>query len=204
MMSRGDHVEDDPDLSAYARTNRDDMYRLLTGEDPNSIKEMVRLLGGPKNVAGIVGRTRRTVERWVTEAGQKISKPRGDALQRLQQAAQHARSTRVGRQRAVENRRSALIRNHGARLVGTTTAGPIASGRSYTRRRHYPEPGMHVDVDTMNSTFDAYLQDGEDEAYATFCNGFGTAYEPTGHDPEEVDWLFTDLSGLDLGPDLTD
>ncbi|TDD04787.1 hypothetical protein [Nonomuraea diastatica] len=203
-MSRGDNVEDNPDVRAYADANRDDMYRLLTGADPTSIKEMVRILGGPALVAPIVGRAKRTVERWVTDATQKIAKPRGDALRRLQQAAHHARTTRTGRQRALDTRRSILIRNHGARLIGTTTAGPVASGRGYTRRRYYPEPGMHVDIDTMDDTLDVYLQLGEEEAYERFCTGFGDAYEPTGHAPGEVDWIFTDLSGLDLGPDLTE
>jgi transposase-like protein len=90
-VSRDERI-DNPDINAYARMNAQDMYRMLTGADPTDLREMVRIVGGNQAAADITGRDIRTVQRWVTTAGERISRPRADAFEALRAAAEQART----------------------------------------------------------------------------------------------------------------
>jgi hypothetical protein len=192
-------IIDDPDRDGFAEANRDAIYKLVTGADPGDLAEQVRILGGTRAAADIAGVTQRTVQRWITTTGtQKIQTP-GAGAQLVGAAAAEARGTREGRQRIADSRRATLLRNNGARMKGTAPAGPVSPGgsRAYIKNRTWNHA---VGSDVMNSTFDAYVEGGEDAAFGAFNEAFGNDY---GADTGMFDeWMFTDLSGLDFKPDL--
>lgn len=195
-----EEIVDDPDFSALARANRDAIYRMLSGGRTDDLREIVRALGGPKEVAPLVGRSRRTVERWITTKGtQKIKAPRPDAAQALNTAFGQARSTRAGRRRIVEGRRSTLMRRNGARMKGRAKAGPVTPGgeRAYLKERRFDH---HVSAAAMDATLQAYLEYGEDAAYRTFNDAFGDEYGQGGLFFDN--FLFTDMTGLGFTPDV--
>jgi hypothetical protein len=195
-----DEIIENPDLSHYAQQNRDEIYRMLTGSKPDQLREMVRALGGPKAVAPLVGRTARTVERWITTTGtQRISNPKADARQALDQAFGQVRTTRQGRERIAASRRATLMRGHGVKMRGSASCGPLTPGRErgYRRIRTWDR---HVDSATMDATFDAYIQGGEDAAYLTFNQRFGEEYGGNGQYFD--DWMFFDMGGLGFTPDV--
>jgi hypothetical protein len=194
-------IIDNPDRDAYAAGNRDAIYRMITGGRTDDLREAVRALGGPKAVAPLVGRSRRTVERWITTTGtQRIRAPRADAAQALSNAFTQARGTREGRQRIADTRRATLMRHHGARMRGSAKAGPVTPGgeRGYVKQRRWDHG---VDASTMDATYTAYVEGGEDAAYHTFNTQFGDEYGQGGLFFD--DWMFTDMSGLGFTPGLS-
>jgi hypothetical protein len=196
-------IIEDPDMGDFAARNRDAIYKMITGGKPTDLRQIVAALGGPKEVAPLVGRSRRTVERWVTTAGtQKITKPLPDAVQALQQAFSQARTTRAGREKivAATGRRATLMRGHGARMKGKAKAGIITPGgeRGYIKTRTF---NHHVDANTMDATFRSYIEQGEDAAFTTFNNEFGDDYGQYGQAFDG--WLFGDMSGLLFNPDIS-
>jgi hypothetical protein len=196
-------IIEDPDMNGYAAQNRDAIYKLITGAKPGDLRQIVTALGGPKEVAAITGRSTRTVQRWITTSGtQKIGKPKPDALDALQQAFGQARNTRAGREQivAATGRRATLMRGHGAKMKGKAKAGPVSPGgdRGYIKVRTWDH---HVDASTMDKTFEAYIEHGEDAAFGTFNDQFGDAYGQGGLYFDG--WLFTDMSGLLFNPDTS-
>jgi hypothetical protein len=196
-----EEIIDNPDRGGYALENRDAIYRLISGAKPGDLREIVRVLGGPRAVAPIVGRTERTVQRWITTKGtERIRAPRADASQRLDTAFGQARNTRAGREKIAETRRSTLMRHHGARMRGTAKAGPVSPGgeRGYLKARRFDHG---VDAGTMDATFTAYIEQGEDAAFREFNTRFGDEYGQGGLFFD--DWMFTDMSGLTFTPGLS-
>jgi hypothetical protein len=190
---------DDPDRRGYAAANQDAIYRMITGSRPDNLREIVRALGGTRAVAGLTGRSQRTVQRWITTSGtERIRAPRQDAAQALNTAFNQARTTREGRQRIADTRRATLLRNNGARMRGSATAGPVSAGgtRLYRKNRVWDHA---VGSDTMTATVDAYVDGGEEAAFGAFNDSFGQEYGDGGAMFDE--WLFTDMSGLEFGPD---
>jgi hypothetical protein len=193
-------IIDDPDRGGYAEANRDAIYRLITGNDPNDLAEQVRLLGGTRAAAEAAGVTQRTVQRWITKTGtQRIARPGAEAAGRVTEAAAQARSTREGRQRIATSRRATLLRNNGAVMRGTAKAGIVTAGgsRLYNKLRTFNHA---VGSDTMTVTFDAFIEGGEDAAFGAFNQSFSDGY---GGDSGFFDeFLFTDMTGLGFTPDL--
>jgi hypothetical protein len=192
-------IIDDPDRDGYAAANRDAIYRLVTGADPGDLAEQVRILGGTRAAAEAAGVTQRTVQRWITKTGtQKIQHP-GAGAQRVGTAAAAARATREGRERIAASRRATLLRNNGARMKGTARGGVVTAGgsRLYAKMRTWNHA---VGSDTMDATFSAYIEGGEDAAYSAFNNSFSAGY---GADSGFFDeFLLTDMTGLGFTPDL--
>jgi hypothetical protein len=196
-----EEIIDNPDGQGYAESNRDAIYRMLTGAKPDDLREMVRVLGGPKAVAPLVGRSQRTVQRWITTKGQqRIKAPRADARQALQTQFDQVRATRAGRQHIVDGRRATLMRHAGARMRGSARGGPMTAGRerAYLKVRRFDH---HVDAAAMGATFDAYIDGGADAAFVTFNDQFAEGYGRSGAYFD--DWLFSDLSGLGFTPDVS-
>ena len=190
---------DDPDRRAYAAANQDAIYRMITGNRPDNLREIVRALGGTRAVANLTGRSQRTVQRWITTTGrERIRAPRPDATQAINTAFQQARTTREGRQRIADTRRATLLRNNGARMRGSAPAGPVSAGgtRAYIKSRVWNHA---VGSDTMTATLDAYIDGGEEAAFGAFNDSFGQEYGADGAMFDE--WLFTDMTGLEFGPD---
>jgi hypothetical protein len=192
-------IINDPDRGGYAQANRDAIYRLVTGSDPNDLAEQVRILGGTRAAAEVAGVTQRTVQRWITKAGaQRIQRP-GAGADLVGTAATQARSTREGRERIATGRRATLLRNNGAVMRGTAKAGVVTAGgsRLYAKTRRFDHA---VGSNTMNATFDAFIEGGEDAAFGAFNDSFSDGY---GGDSGFFDeFLFTDMSGLGFTPDL--
>src|SRR5487761_1314229 len=191
-----EEIIDNPDRDAYARANRDSIYRMITGGRPGDLREQVRVLGGTRAVAGLAG-----VRRWFTVAGaEKIKTPRPASRQAVSAAFSQARNTREGRQRIAESRRATLMRHHGARMRGSAKAGPVTPGgeRGYIKQRRFDHG---VDPGTMSSAYDAYIDGGETAAFDTFNTQFGDEYGQGGLFFD--DWMFTDMSGLMFTPGLS-
>jgi hypothetical protein len=194
-------VNENPDFNEYAGTNRDAMYRLITGSSPDDLREQVRALGGTREVARLAGVTQRTVQRWITRAGQqRISAPRPATRQAVQGAFDQARSTEAGRQQIAGGRRQTLMRHHGARMEGQGEGGPLTPSRdkNYLKWRRFD---YRVDAGTMDITFDAWIRGGDEEAYFTFNTAFGDEYGRGGAFDE---WMFSDMRQLRFGPHMTD
>lgn len=192
-------IIDDPDRDGYAAANQDAIYRMITGSRPDDLREIVRVLGGTREVARIAGRSQRTVQRWITTGGtQRIRAPRADARDAVSTAFSQARSTREGRQRIADTRRSTLMRHHGARMRGSARAGPVtaAGSRAYIKTRQF---NHGVGADTMTATYDAYIEGGEQAAYGAFNDSFGTDYGGSGAWFDE--FMITDMTGLFFSPD---
>jgi hypothetical protein len=195
-----EEIIDNPDRDAFARANRDSIYRLISGGRTDDLREMVRVLGGPRAVAPLVGRSQRTVQRWITTTGtQRIRAPRADAAERLNTAFSQARGTRAGREQIAATRRATLMRHHGARMRGSAKAGPVTPGgdRGYIKNRRFDHG---IDAATMDATYNAYIEGGEDAAYHAFNAQFGDEYGQGGLFFD--DWMFTDMSGLMFTPGL--
>ena len=191
---------DNPDRGAYARANRDAIYRMITGANPGELAEQVRAVGGTRAAAEAAGVSQRTVQRWITTTGtQRIKNPRAAARQGLNTAFSQARSTREGRQRIASGRRAGLMRHNGARMRGTAKAGPLSAGgeRAYIKSRSW---NHHVGADVMDVTFRSYVDDGEDAAFHTFNDGFGGEYGDHGAFFDQ--FLFTDMTGLKFTTDI--
>jgi hypothetical protein len=193
-----EEIIDDPDRNGYAAANQDAIYRLITGSRPDDLREIVRVLGGTREVARITGRSQRTVQRWVTTATQRIRAPRTDARNAIRTAFDQARNTRQGRERIAATRRATLMRHHGARMRGSAPAGPVSAAgtRAYIKSRVW---NHGVGADTMTATFDAYIQGGEQAAFGAFNDAFGEDYGGGGAFFDE--FLFTDMTGLFFSPD---
>ena len=73
---------DDPDRRAYAAANQDAIYRMITGNRPDNLREIVRALGGTRAVANLTGRSQRTVQRWITTTGRERIAPLGPTRRR--------------------------------------------------------------------------------------------------------------------------
>lgn len=190
---------DDPDLAAYAADNRDSIYKLITGASQGDLAEMVRALGGPKAVAPLVGRSERTVQRWITTTGrEKIRAPRRDAADALKTAFSQALTTRQGRERIANSRHATLLRNNGAKMSGTGYGGILTPGASkaYLKDRPFNDYGLPADM--MDKTFDAFIEGGPDAAFAAFNSEFGDEYGQGGAFFDE--WIFADMGGLDFSP----
>jgi hypothetical protein len=194
-----EEIIDEPDRGSYAAANQDAIYRLITGSRPDDLREIVRVLGGTREVARITGRSQRTVQRWITTSGtQRIRAPRADARDAVSTAFGQARSTREGRQRIADTRRSTLMRHHGAKMRGSARGGIVtASGtRAYIKTRRFDHG---VGADTMAATYDAYIDGGEQAAFTAFNDSFGEDYGQSGAHFDE--FLFTDMTGLFFTPD---
>lgn len=192
---------DNPDWDSYARENRDALYRLIAGTGPDDLRENVRILGGTRAAAQVAGVTQRTVQRWITQTGtEKIRNPRAGSLNLVRDGVAQARGTREGRQRIAGTRRATLMRHHGARMRGTAKAGPVTAGgeRGYIKKRRFDHG---VDAGTMDATYNAYIEGGEDAAFRTFNASFGDEYGQGGAFFD--DWMFTDMSGLMFTPGLS-
>jgi hypothetical protein len=197
-----EYVNENPDFSEYAAANRDAMYRMVTGSSPDDLREQVRALGGTRAAARIAGVTQRTVQRWITRAGQqRISTPRAASRQAVQGAFDQARSTEDGRRQIAEGRRQTLMRHHGAHMEGRGEGGPLTPSRdkNYLKWRRFT--GYHVDGGTMDFTFDAWISGGDDAAFFAFNQAFGDEYGRGGAFDE---WMFSDMGELRFGPDMTD
>lgn len=195
-----EEVVDDPDRGRYARDNRDAIYKMLAGENPGSLAEQVRVLGGTRAAAEAAGVTQRTIQRYITTRGtQRIKNPRAETRQALNTAFTQARNTREGRQRIADGRRATLMRHNGAKMKGKAMAGPVTPGgdRGYFKKRNFD---THVDAATMDTTYQAYIEHGEDAAFSAFNKGFGDEYGQGGLFFDE--FLFTDMSGLGFTPDV--
>ena len=110
----------------------------------------------------------------------------------------HGNHTREGRERIAATRRATLMRHHGARMRGSAQAGPVTAGgtRLYRKNRVW---NHGVGADTMTATFDAYVEGGEEAAYAAFNSSFGDSYGGDGAYFDE--FMFTDMTGLFFTPD---
>ena len=191
---------DNPDRGAYARSNRDAIYRMITGANPRDLAEQVRAVGGTRAAAEAAGVSQRTVQRWITTTGtQRIKNPRAASKQGLNAAFGQARSTREGRQRIASGRRAGLMGHAGARMKGTAKAGVVSPGgdRAYIKSRSW---NHHVSADVMDATFKSYVDDGEDGAFHTFNDRFGDEYGGDGTFFDQ--FLFTDMTGLKFTTDI--
>jgi hypothetical protein len=191
---------DNPDRGAYARSNRDAIYRMITGSNPQDLTEQVRALGGTRAAAEAAGVSQRTVQRWITTTGtQKIRNPRAAARQAVNTAFGQARATREGRERIASGRRGGLMRHNGARMKGNAKAGPASAGgeRAYIKSRFF---NHHVSAGAMDATFKSYVDDGDEAAYGTFNDRFGSEYGQDGAFFDE--FLFTDMTGLNFTTDI--
>lgn len=189
---------DNPDPAGFAGANRDAIYRMITGADPNDLAEQVRILGGTRAAAEIAGVNIRTVQRWITKTGtQRIRNP-GAGSQLVGAAAAEARATPEARQRIADTRRTTLMRTQGVKMTGTGKGGPVnATGsKAYVKTRRW---NHHVGADVMGASIDAYLEGGEEAAFTEFNAKFGDEYGSDGAMFDE--WLFTDMNSLDFNPD---
>lgn len=165
----------------------------------DDVRDMVRTLetalGSKKAVAERLGVSPRTVERWVTSAGQQ-RKPSGSTLDKMRDAVRTAPELR---RQALSPRREARIRNKGSYVRMSATIGatsPIPggqdlqfSGRPRTIGGDADRP-LHLDADHMSAILDAYLAGDDEGIRDVFQDALGDAYYGS------VEWQ--DVTGLEF------
>lgn len=173
---------------------RDALFDALTrGKDaPTDVRGLVNVAGGTRAVAGMLGVTQRTVQRWTTETAAQRRRVPASALGRLRTALRNTPGYRaqllgVGR----PGSRAARLRNRGAtaHFRGRTVSGIVAGGRAYVRTRTVPD--RQLTGAQMAPVVDAFLRGNDAAAEHLFQEAYADAYDAPG-------WEFESVDGLDL------
>ena len=173
---------------------------MITGSRPDDLREIVRALGGTRGrrqADRAQPAHRAAVDHHVpARSGSAPPGRRAAGAEHRLRPGPHAPGK--GGERIADTRRATLLRNNGARMRGSATAGPVSAGgtRLYRKNRVWNHA---VGSDTMTATFDAYVDGGEEAAFGAFNDSFGQEYGDGGAMFDE--WLFTDMNGLEFGPD---
>lgn len=134
-----------------------------------------------------LGVSRRTVERYVTTAGQRIA-PRGPRLQAIRTAARQAATTKRGRRTALADARRGPLSRYGAKISIRGEQGPTRAGTEYRRNRRVD---LILDPDAVAGLWSAY-EDGGDKSAVSFLEGFADSEYVPG-------WELGSIDSLDLG-----
>ncbi len=174
----------------------------VSGRTDADVRDMLMALGGPaKTKSGInltaaasqLGVTRRTVERWVTDAGER-GKPRGKTLANLVTKSRQSATTQAGRRRAVGRIREtggpggSAIGRYGTKVSISGVQGPAVAGKDYLRQRRVH---LDLDPDAVQGMWGAYEQGG-DKAFVGWLENHADQDYVGG-------WTFGSIDSLDLG-----
>jgi hypothetical protein len=150
----------------------------VSGRPDADVRGMLLAIGGPANtksginltaVAAELGVSRRTAERWVTNASQKI-RLRGANLAKVVAKSRQAATTKAGRRKAMAAVRQGPRSRYGAKLSVTGQQGPLRSGTAYRRRRK-------ITLDLAPAATDAMLaayEDGGDKGYMAWLETYAS------------------------------
>jgi len=154
----------------------------VSGSTDADVHGMLMAIGGPgKTKSGIdltaaaneLGVTRRTVERWVTTAGER-NKLRGANLSKVVAKSRQAATTQKGRRRAVARIRNtggpggSSTARYGSKITLKGTQGPAAAGKDYLRDRSI---SLQLDPESAQGMFDAYAEGG-DKGFVGWMEGY--------------------------------
>ncbi len=154
----------------------------VSGRADADVRGMLLAIGGPgKTKSGIdlsaaakeLGVTRRTVERWVTTAGER-SKLGGANLAKVRTQSRQAATTKQGRRKAVARVRDAggpggsSIARYGSKITLKGSQGPAAAGKDYLRNRSI---SLQLDPESAQGMFDAYAEGG-DKGFVSWMEGY--------------------------------
>lgn len=167
----------------------------LTGRSTKAaaLSQMVSELGGAKAVADLVGRSVRSVQRWV--AGKQ--KPKADAATALQAAHQTHTDRPDYRRSQLPPSRATRMRRHGARIRATLIGGPTndSPGASIKAR--------HVTWDlspaAMDALIEAWVTGGDDAARETLDEVLYAEYIEQGEydrGGKNIGWQTESLSSI--------
>lgn len=141
-----------PVTGREARAEREDAASLLSqamAGSPQDRAQTIARLGGPAAVAGLVGRSVRTVQRW---AAGTIRTPKTDALTRLNRADVHDRLSRRGINVDDRGRPRRPVAFQGAGQV--SVQGPSDTEVYTYFRRIGAQGGIEIDPDTFAAMLD--------------------------------------------------
>lgn len=168
----------------------------VSGQRDGDVRGMLMSIAGPgKTKSGInltaaakeLGVTRRTVERWVTDAAEK-GRPRGKNLDTLVSKSRQAATTKAGRRKALKDTKQGPMGRYGAKLSVKGPQGPKRAGKDYKRNRRVQFDVAPEDVQAMIQTY----EDGGDQALVSWLEGYA--------DQNYVDgWGFDGIEEFDLG-----
>jgi hypothetical protein len=167
----------------FTRELRGTVFHALTGRGGDvsgrpdaDVRGMLLAIGGPANTksginltaaAAALGVSRRTAERWVTNASQK-SRLRGANLAKVVAQSRQAATTKAGRRRAMAAARRSARTRYGAKLSITGKQGPTRSGTDYRRRRRID---LMLDPAAVEDMMAAYEQGG-DQGYLAWVEAY--------------------------------
>ena len=173
------------DKTGFTRQLRGVLFSGLTGRGGDvsgrtdaDVREMLLAIGGPANtrsginltaVAAELGVSRRTAERWVTTAGQRIQL-RGATLARVVARSRQAATTKAGRRKAMAGVRAGPRARYGAKLSVTGQQGPLRAGTAYRRRRKIE---LVLDPQAAAEMMAAY-EDGGDKGYMAWLESYAS------------------------------
>jgi hypothetical protein len=169
----------------FTRQLRGTLFTALTGRGGDvsgrpdaDVREMLLAIGGPADtrsginltaVAAELGVSRRTAERWVTTAGQKI-RLRGANLAKVVARSRQAATTKAGRRKAMAAVRAGARVRYGAKLSITGQQGPLRAGTAYRRRRRID---LVLDPQAAEEMMTAY-EDGGDKGYMAWLESYAS------------------------------
>ncbi|MCO7221535.1 hypothetical protein [Klenkia sp. PcliD-1-E] len=148
----------------------------VSGRPDGDVRGMLLAIGGPaKTKSGInltaaaaaLGVSRRTAERWVTNASQK-SRLRGANLAKVVAQSRQAATTKAGRRRAMAAARRGSLTRRGAKLSITGKQGPTRAGTDYRRRRRIDLMLGPGDVEEMMAAY----EQGGDQGYMSWVEAY--------------------------------
>jgi transposase len=167
----------------------------VSGQPDGDVRGMLMAVGGPaRTKSGIdlsaaaksLGVTRRTVERWVTDATEK-GKPRGKNLDNLVGKARQAATTKQGRRAALANARKGPMTRYGAKMTVRGEQGPTMQGKDYRRFRKLD---LVLTPESVEEMLDAYERGG-DKAFLSWLEGYTDENYLEG-------WGFDSIADMDL------
>lgn len=192
----------DTDLRATLFSSLTGQQGNVSGGDPDDVRGMLLAIGGPaKTKSGInltsvaqqLGVTRRTVERWVTTAGER-NRLRGRNLEQVRTRSRQAATTKAGRRRSMAGARARGVGKFGARLSVRGAQGLNAAGKAYRRSRRVT---LDLSPDDVQAAMNAYEQGG-DAGYMTWMEQhFSENYQPDWHFDSVDDHSLTDTRDID-------
>ena len=150
----------------------------VSGRSDADVRGMLLAIGGPANtksginltaVAAELGVSRRTAERWVTNASQRI-RLRGNNLAKVVARSRQAATTKAGRRRAMAAARQGSRTRYGSKLSVTGQQGPLRSGTAYRRRRKIT---LDLTPEATEEMLTAY-EDGGDKGYMAWLEGYAS------------------------------
>lgn len=150
----------------------------VSGRSDADVRGMLLAIGGPANtksginltaVAAELGVSRRTAERWVTNASQRI-RLRGNNLAKVVARSRQAATTKAGRRNALTTARQGPRARRGSSLSVTGLQGPLRSGTAYRRRRKIT---LDLSPESTQEMLAAY-EDGGDKGYMAWLEGYAS------------------------------